>query len=125
MSLDLKLLFVRDHTGMINNRLYCFDVLAFATDSYLFGQIIDLSKYVEYSPSIAPRPLPDGCMVYHHRDDGLRFTKNDDYGTPLTFVYAKELSALKCTEDTPPYNRAVVAFVKALPPETPIILMWC
>ncbi len=57
-------------------------------------------------------------------DEGLKSTRTDAFGVELTFAYAQELKKLKLPDDVTTRNRAVKAFIDALPNETPIILYW-
>jgi hypothetical protein len=123
MSLDLEMWPVRNREDMSGAKVYCFDGLRFAGDYELFGQLRDLSHYTEKMPTITPRPLPEALWVESYGEPGC--TRSDKYGNPLTFVYAEELRRLAVSETTAPFNRAIVAFLHALPPETPVILMWC
>lgn len=67
-------------------------------------------------------PLSNGIDWYD--DDGLEERRDDQYGEPLTFLpahaVARHLSAapLRC------WDAAVLAFVKALPPDSRVVLWW-
>ena len=71
------------------------------------------------------QPLPDGLKVGHYEDAGIRFDDKDRYGRPLTFTTPEKLEALRDIEEINDWNRAIVAFLLALPPDTKIILYWC
>src|SRR5262245_22310668 len=71
------------------------------------------------------RPMPSGLKVGNYEDDGLRFTDVDRGGQPLTFMTPPDLRALSPPPDLSPWNRAVLAFLLALPDETRIVLYWC
>src|SRR5262245_32259357 len=62
------------------------------------------------------------AMAYSSRggseDDGLKFDENDRYGQPLTFTTPDRLHSLRIPEDLNDWNRAALAFVRALPPGT-------
>lgn len=124
MSLDLMVLPILNPADLTRADTYCFDNLRFLTDYDLFGQFVDLPKYTENVPSIPTHPLPTGLKINYFGEAGLLSKNVDGYDAPLTFVYAKDLASLAIDEYTPPYNKAIVAFLKALPPETPIVLMW-
>lgn len=66
--------------------------------------------------------LPPGAQVEWYGDEGLKKTREDPYGEPLTFMRAGDLVKL----EMPPSKRwaAAWAYLKALPPETPILLWW-
>lgn len=93
--------------------------LRFDRDSRLLGQL---------DPQAAPclvHPLPEGLKVARYEDQGLIFTETDRYSKPLTFTTANELSGLRVPEDIAPWNRAVLAFLLALPQDARIVLYWC
>lgn len=71
------------------------------------------------------RLLPDGLKVGHYEDEGLRYDTSDRYGKPLTYTTSAELRTLRAVEDLSEWNRAALAFVLNLPPDTRIILYWC
>lgn len=69
--------------------------------------------------------LPNGIKVGHYEDDGLKFDEKDRYGQPLTFTTPEQLESLRHVEDIAEWNRAVIAFLLALPAGTRIVLYWC
>jgi hypothetical protein len=71
------------------------------------------------------QPLPAGLKVGHYEEDGLKFTETDRYGHALTFTTPEQLQALRNVEDVTEWNRAVLAFLLALPSDTRIVLYWC
>ena len=60
--------------------------------------------------------LPAELKVGHYEDDGLKYEAADRQGRPLTFTTPAELRKLRVPEDVSPWNRAVLAFLLALPP---------
>lgn len=71
------------------------------------------------------RRLPEGLKVGVHEDDGLAWTATDRYGQPLTFTTPADLRRLDLPGDLDPWNRAVLAFLLALPADARIVLSWC
>ncbi|OAI41700.1 hypothetical protein AYO40_02590 [Planctomycetaceae bacterium SCGC AG-212-D15] len=71
------------------------------------------------------RPVPDGLRVGHYEDEGLVFSTTDRYGKPLTFTTPADLARLAVPDDVVPWNRAVLAFLLGLPPDTRLVLYWC
>lgn len=68
-------------------------------------------------------PLPHG--VDWSDDEGIKTRHTDPYGTPLTFVSAHTLARHLASASLPTaYDKAVLAFVSALPPETRVVLWW-
>jgi hypothetical protein len=117
MGIDLKLLAsnFRERRG---------EFLATATlrldrDPALLGQ---------FSLDAEPRlvhPLPEGLKVGHYEDEGLRWDKVDRYGAPLTFTTPAEVRRLRLPDEMSLWNRAVFAFLEALPADARIVLYWC
>jgi hypothetical protein len=70
-------------------------------------------------------PLPAGLKLGHYEDQGLRWVEADRHGNPLTYTTPARLQGLRPPADLAPWNRAVLAFLLALPPDTRIILYWC
>lgn len=93
--------------------------LRFDRDSGLLGQLDP-----EATPCLV-RPIPEGLKVGRYEDQGLVFTQVDRRGQPLTFTTPADLRGLRVPDDIDPWNRAVLAFLLALPPETRIVLFWC
>ncbi|MBN9520116.1 hypothetical protein J0H58_16580 [bacterium] len=93
--------------------------LRFDRDEKLFTQLSVDSK------PVLVQPLPAGLKVGHHEDDGLRYDEVDRQGQPLTFTTPDALRRLQVPGETAPWNRAVLTFLLALPPDTRIVLYWC
>lgn len=70
-----------------------------------------------------PKPLPPNVKFDAYEDEGIKTRKTDPYGEKLTYVLAEELAKLDLT-GVSPWNRAVFAMMKQLPPDTPVILWW-
>jgi hypothetical protein len=88
----------------------------------------DSALLAQLAPDSEPclvQPLPPGLKVGHHEDEGLRWDEVDRQGQPLTFTTSTALRRLRLPDDLSPWNRAVLAFLWALPPDSRIILYWC
>ncbi len=70
-------------------------------------------------------PLPRGLKVGHYEDEGLRYDEVDRYSKPLTFTTPDTLRHLRVPDDLSDWNRAVLSFLLALPPDARVILYWC
>jgi hypothetical protein len=70
-------------------------------------------------------PLPEGLKIGCYQEEGLIYTATDRSGQPLTFTTPADLARLRVPDDIDPWNRAVLAFLAALPPDTRIVLYWC
>jgi hypothetical protein len=122
MGLDLKVLFPTRQAGVLSSKdIYCFDCLTFAQESRLFGQIRNMRDLVDVIPRVRVHRLPSSSSVHRFTESGLVATKTDAYGDPLTYLFATQCVAL---ESESPANKAILAYIKALPSRAPIILMW-
>jgi hypothetical protein len=117
MGIDLKLLAsnFREHRG---------EMLATAS-LRLDREPGFLSLFSTEARPCVVQMLPNGMKVGHYEDDGLKFHEKDRYGQPLTYTTPERLQSLRNLEDIGDWNRAVLAFVLALPPGTRIVLYWC
>lgn len=94
--------------------------LRFDRDTRLFCQLA-----IEASPCLV-QLLPEGTKVGRYDEhEGLAFTSADRHGKPLTFVTPEELRELRLPAELAPWNRAILTFLLALPPDTRIFLYWC
>lgn len=84
-----------------------------------------LSIFSKQADPCVVEQLPDGLKVSLHTDDGLKLTEKDSYGQPLTFTTSDKLKTLPAIEEIGEWNRAALAFLLTLPPDTKIVLYWC
>jgi hypothetical protein len=117
MGVDLEVL--ASHFRERRGELLPTATMRFDRDPRLLGQLD-----AQASPCLV-RPLPDGLKVGRYEDQGLAYAATDRYGKPLTFTTPADLGRLRVPEDIAEWNRAVLAFLLALPPDTRIVLFWC
>jgi hypothetical protein len=67
-------------------------------------------------------PLPE--ELYEYGDEGLKKTQTDPYGKTLTYLPARTLAAHLGTTKLDPRDKAVLAFLEALPADTRVVLWW-
>jgi hypothetical protein len=67
-------------------------------------------------------PLTEGVQWYD--DDGLGETKEDCYGEPLTFMSAHNIARYLGTVPLRGFDAATLAYLKALPVDTRVVLWW-
>ena len=67
-------------------------------------------------------PLPDGAQWYS--DEGLEHCQEDAYGEPLKWLAAHALVRLLSAVPLRGWDAATMAFLKALPPSTRVVLWW-
>jgi hypothetical protein len=117
MGVDLKVLATnfRERRG----EFLATAAMRFDRDTGLFTQL------APDSDSRLVQPLPADLKVGHYEDEGLRWDMTDRQGHPLTFTTPAELRRLRVPDDLAPWNRAVLAFLLALPPDARIVLYWC
>ena len=87
-----------------------------------FGLFSRLSK--DAVPCLVHPVSPDlkvGC----YDDEGLVYRQIDRQGEPLTWITPAELAKLTVPDEVSPWNRAVLAFLTALPHDARIVLYWC
>lgn len=89
----------------------------------IFGQIANI-RGVKARVVCDPKPIPATVKFKWYSDEGLQERNYDAYGDPLKFVYAHELSKVNLDSDAGAWNKAAFAFVRALPPDTIIVLWW-
>lgn len=127
MSLDLTIL-LPSHgpRAMGDSRAFCRERLNLDGDYRIFSQIMDMSSWgPDFSkPTIKAIPIPPQLWIEVYEETGIEKTREDRHGMELTFVYAKNLRKLSVPDDTSPKNKAIKAFIDALPEDMPIILYW-
>jgi hypothetical protein len=105
----------------------CNDKLTFTSDYRVFGQLMNLSiegEDIPKKPTIKTEFLPPKmCITLGGMDNAVRGGDSFD-GKRLTFVLAGNMKGLKMPADSKPKNLAIMAYVNALPEDTPIILYW-
>lgn len=123
MGLCLTLLVLKEPRQLTKTSVLCLERVNLDQDYAILGQLAQCRGHLK--PTIQANPIPPQMWVETYEEEGVRRTRTDNYGTELTFVYAQQLKRLKMPGDASPKNKAVKAFVDALPNETPIILWWC
>jgi hypothetical protein len=132
MGLDLTLVPIRSHKGMGGSAWWLgYDRLALDRDG--LGHMIGGTDDDESTP-VRTKFLPKNVKFDWYGDNGCKQTKNDSYGTPLEYALAGDLaesmgSYIMANMDDDerkfsPWNHAVIAFIDALPKDTPVVLYW-
>jgi hypothetical protein len=122
MGLDLSLLPVEAEFG--DGTGFSHSVLALERRTGLFDAILDIEER-------EGAPVPGRFETFVCRDDRFEETHYGDtretpYGEPLLWVRAASLAELRSHPEATdfPRNRAVFAYVDALPPDTKVALYW-
>lgn len=80
------------------------------------GDLLDTIRKIE------AQPVPGG-VVQWYGDDGIQRRPDDPYGSPLKFARAWQFRNCP-TSGLTQRNRAAMAWIGALPTETPVVLWW-
>lgn len=107
-----------------NNTFLATFRVPFDRDYDIFAQVEDI---FDQGPGIVvcdSKPLPSGWTFEWYGDEGIEERTTTYYGDDLTFVLAKELALIKEPQDTSAKNRAIIAMVRTMHPNHPIVLWW-
>lgn len=76
--------------------------------------------------ALQPQPLPGHWMVVWYDNTGATTVATDPaFLRPLTYLEAGRFALLDPAGLTlSPWNRAILVFLQALPPESPLVLWW-
>jgi len=124
MGIYLKLLPLYGTESLTKGEVRCECVLPLDQNYDSFAQLSPTFRDSEERrrfPMIQSRPIP--VQLWVHGPARKEKTRTDAYGCELTFLYANELRELQ-VEDGDFWNKAIMAFINALPGNTPIILFW-
>ncbi len=117
MGLDLKVM--ASHFRERRGEFLPTAILRFDRDSRLFAQL------TRDAVPCRVQPLPEGLKVGCYEDEGLVYTDVDRSGLSLTFTTPADLENLSVPDDVCDWNRAILAFLRTLPSNTRIVLVWC
>ena len=70
-----------------------------------------------------PRLLPSSVRFTWYADSGIKDTAEDAYGDPLTYLTTRELTKVDVSASSE-RNRAIWCMIRALDPQTPVVLYW-
>jgi hypothetical protein len=129
---ELHLLILDGQKSLDEDQVRCEKRLIMRYDIEIFAQIIQLAPQeragipeLPERPTLTVHPIPSQLTVMVPSEDrGFVARGNDDRGNALTFFYAGDMAQLKIPVRVTQWNNAVMAYVRALPRKTPIILWW-
>lgn len=136
MGLHLEMFVLRD-VGDLSFR-FAAPVAVFCVNEYmpLNAALTDVTKYHKLGdwgdPQVTPQPVLRGFGLAEtlHSSAG-EVIDEDNHGNELTFVYASDLAGLRIDfldhiigEDVRLDVRAMMAYMGALHPNTPVVLYW-
>jgi hypothetical protein len=129
---ELHLLILDGQQTLDQDQVRCEVRLIMRYDVEIFAQIVQLAPQERAGiprlpdrPTVNLKPVPFNLAVMVPSEDrGFVARGNDDRGNALTYVYAEDLADLKIPVRVTQWNNAVMAYMRALPRKTPIILWW-
>ncbi len=128
----LRLVFYPALDGQLteNNDLYPGVRLQLRPDYRLFDQVPDLPDSVASQErwtgdKIPTQPLPAGARLAKLTTEGHQYwTTNKVGGQPLHYALAADLAKLVVPEDSANANHIAVDYVRGLPANTKVVLVW-
>ncbi len=128
MGLDLTLIPLLD-ARELTGRVLGYTRLQFARDYKIFAQIADVEGKSAVPDEgikaiVQTHPLPPGVKVGIYGDSGIRNTRKNPYGEEMVYATAGEMRKLVLPQDVSPTNKAIMAYIRALQRDTPIVLEW-
>lgn len=122
MGLDLTLCIIREYA---TSWWLGYNRLSLDRDYDVFEQIQKCHSETEVVPVCNPVPLPANVKFDWYGDEGCKEEKEDPYGYPLTYVFAKELKKVSVMKvNSGSWNRTVWSMIMSLPDQTRIVLWW-
>jgi hypothetical protein len=114
MGLDLKVM--TSHFRERRGEVLSTASLRFDRDEGIFAQLMpDAVPCLVY-------PIPPGVVLGCYEDKGLMYTATDGRGTQLTYTTPEDLNRLRVDPGVAPWNRAILAFLLALPADSRVFL---
>ncbi len=113
----------------LNGEVYPKDELYFDRDYRILAQIANIEGESEMPEEgleavVKTWPLPPSVQVYINIDDKFQLTRENPYGNEMVYATAIEMKKIKAPQDVSPHNKAILAYLKALEDNIPIILEW-
>lgn len=130
MGLDLVIMPLRNRRKLDEKTVLCTESLRFDRDYSVFAQIADINGRSTVpekgiKPTVRTHPLPPNLFVELYEEDGTKKTRENPYGEEMVYSFAEEMSRINLPKDrTLSRNNAIMAYIRALPKDTPIILEW-
>lgn len=121
MSVSLLLLPLSGKEVLKEKDMYCGTQLRLEDDYDLLGQI---SEIFGPGPDIDTYPIPEGATLSFYGENGLEETRTSGMGGLLYFAYAGDFRRVKVPGPAS-VNKAIMAYLSALPRNTPVFLYWC
>ena len=102
----------------------CKTQLVPAQDYRLYAEIDELNFLCdgEVKVSVKTEPIPSHLWVQIYGDERLQRTRETNQGTVLKFAYAQAFKKMRVPENSHWQTKAVMAYIKALPNDIPILV---
>lgn len=76
-------------------------------------------------PVVKLKEIPADNWLEIYSDDGIEEIKNDPYGGELKYFFAEDIKEIPDDVETSDWNKAIIIFLKNLPPKSIITPYWC
>ncbi len=123
MGLDLSVMPIQYGNVKTNKWWLCYNRLSFDRNYDLF-EFFGSEREEHNKKTIKEKKIPDDVSVDIYGDEGLKKEVNNPYGEPLTFFYAEDVKNIPIKKSFSDWNKAIIKFLKSLPPKTVVVLMW-
>ena len=129
MGLELIIMPLRSRKVLGDSIVICFEQLKFEKDYTIFAQIADINGNsvlpdLGNKPIVHVYPIPPKMFIEYFDGEKKRITRENPYGDELVYSSADDMKKLKLSKDSSSINKAIIAYVKELKGDTPIILQW-
>lgn len=127
MSVNMKLLTLRDREELEERELVCDVELKLDADNELVSQLSGLCD----EDCIVAFPIPDSAVLQYYRDGELVETRHTEVGGLLHFAYAGDFRKLERRRKKHKMrhltnrNEAAIAYCAKLRKDTPVFLCSC
>ena len=128
MGLDLTLMPLKNARELAGHILG-YNRFQFVRDYKIFAQITDVEGKSAVPDEgveaiVKTHPLPPRVKVGIYGDSGIKNTRKNPHGEEMVYATAGEMRKIVLPEYVSPVNKAIMAYIKALQRDTPIVLEW-
>ena len=131
MSYCLIIYPLNDRGKLGDSLIRCKEKFVFEGEDYrILGQIGEPNGK-PFIPDIKVKPvvstyklMPNVFCELHDYVDPPRKTRKNPWGGELVYTFSEEMGKIKLPDNVAPKNRAILAYLRELEPDTPIILEW-
>jgi hypothetical protein len=119
MGLDLTLLPLHHQSEITSRNIMCYDKLRVRREDDIINMLRE-----DDPTTLVTQALPPGAKLVSPMYEPKKTSRKDPYGDELKYAFAKDFKKFKWPEEMDRRNKGVRAYLKALPPDIPIILYW-